>query len=223
MPSNTVAAITIGQSPRADVTPEIAPLLGPGVRVIELGALDGLTPEEIVALRPSVDDDTLVTRLRDGREALIDRRRILPRVQACIDRVQDQADLIMMLCTGTFPPFRSRRQVLYPEHLLFQVARAIAHGVRVGVLTPSARQIHDQERRWSEVASTVTVRAFSPYTPGDDLDAACAAFRAADAHVVVLDCLGYTVEFKNEVRRRAGRPVLLARTVLGRVAAELVS
>lgn len=120
MPSNTVAAITIGQSPRADVTPEIAPLLGPGVRVIELGALDGLTPEEIAALRPSVDDDTLVTRLRDGREALIDRRRILPRVQACIDQVQDQADLIMMLCTGTFRLFGAGGRCSIPSICCFR-------------------------------------------------------------------------------------------------------
>jgi protein AroM len=137
--------------------------------------------------------------------------------------MQDRADLIMMLCTGTFPPFESRRQVLYPEHLLFQIARALTHGARVGVLTPSARQIHDQERRWSDVTSAVTVRAFSPYMPGDDLDGACAAFRAADVHVVVLDCLGYTVALKHEVRRLVDRPVLLARTVLGRVASELVS
>jgi protein AroM len=223
MPNSVVAAITIGQSPRPDVTPEIAPLLGPGVRVIELGALDGLTSEEIAALRPTADDHTLVTRLRDGRAVLIDRGRIQPRLQACIDRVQDQADLIIMLCTGTFPPFESRRQVLYPEHLLFQIARAITHDARVGVLTPSPRQIHDQERRWGEVASAVTVQAFSPYTPGDDLGGACVAFRAADVNVVVLDCLGYAVALKHEVRRLVDRPVLLARTVLGRVASELVS
>jgi protein AroM len=168
------------------------------------------------------DDDTLVTRLRDGQVVLLDRRRIFSQLQACIDRVQDDVDLIMMLCTGTFPPFESRRQVLYPEHLLFQLARAVTSGAGVGVLTPSPRQIHDQERRWGQVASAVTVRAFSPYTPGDDLDGACAAFRAAEVSLVVLDCLGYTCALKQEVRRRVERPVLLARTVLGRVASELL-
>lgn len=36
-----LGAVTIGQAPRTDVTADIAPLLGPNVRVIEAGALDG--------------------------------------------------------------------------------------------------------------------------------------------------------------------------------------
>ena len=220
--SGVVAAITIGQSPRPDVMDEIRPLLGAGVRVIEIGALDGLTAEGIAVMRPAEDDHTLVTQLRDGREVLLGRRHIIPRIQACVDRVQVQAGLIMMLCTGTFPPFQTQRLMVYPEHLLFQTARAVMEGGHVGVLTPSARQIGDQERRWREVAPAVTVRAFSPYTDGDDLDGACADFVAAGIDLVVLDCLGYTIALKREVRQKTGRPVLLARTVLARAAAELV-
>ncbi|MDR7420226.1 MAG: AroM family protein [Armatimonadota bacterium] len=217
-----VGAITIGQSPRPDITDEIRPLLGEGTRLIEIGALDGLTGAEIAALRPGDDDHTLVTLLRDGREVLIGRRHLVPRIQACVDRLQEQVELILMLCTGTFPPFRTRRLVLYPEHLLFQTVRAVTRGASVGVLTPSARQIADQERRWREVAASATVRAFSPYTPADDLDAACADFNAGGVDVVVLDCLGYTTALKRDVRAKTGKPVLLARTVLARTAAELV-
>jgi protein AroM len=217
------AAVTIGQSPRPDILDEIRPVLGSGVHVIEAGALDGLDRRQIEALSPAGDDHTLVTLLRDGREVLVGRRHVLPRVRACIERLQDDADLILMLCTGTFPRFASRRPIVYPEHLLFQMARAAAPDARVGVLTPSDRQIPDQERRWGEVASAVTVRAFSPYTPGGDLEGACDAFREAAVDVVALDCLGYTLALKEEVRQRVGRPVLLARTVLARVAAELLS
>ncbi|MDQ7841075.1 MAG: AroM family protein [bacterium] len=222
--TGVVAAVTIGQSPRPDIFDEIMPLLGAGVRVIEAGALDGLSDDEIAAHRPAPYDHTLVTRLRDGREVLVSRQRILPRVQACLDQVQDQADLIVMLCTGTFPPFATRRLILYPEHLLFQLARAVAPGGRIGVLTPSAHQIADQERRWRDVASEVVVLPFSPYNAGDgdDLNRACAAFADANVDIVVLDCLGYTVALKQAVRRLARRPVLLARTVLARAVAELV-
>ncbi|MDR7486500.1 MAG: AroM family protein [Armatimonadota bacterium] len=221
MPSS-VAAVTIGQSPRTDITGEIAPLLGPAVRLIEAGALDGLSREDIAALAPDGDDRTLVTRLRDGTEVLVDHRRILPLVQACLDRVQDEADLILMLCTGTFPSFRTRRLLLYPDRLLFQTARAVASDARLGVLTPSARQIPDQERRWREVGSVVAVRAFSPYRQGDDLEAACAALASAQVDLVVLDCLGYTVALKRRVIEHVRRPVLLARTVLARTAAEIL-
>jgi protein AroM len=216
------ATITIGQSPRPDIVDEIRPVLGSSVRVIEAGALDGLDRQQIEAMRPDPGDHALVTLLRDGQEVLVGHHHVLPRLQACIDRLQDEADVILMLCTGTFPHFATRRPILYPEQLLFQMARAVAPGVRVGVLTPSGLQIADQERRWGEVASAVSVQSFSPYTAGDDLDGACAAFRGAAVDVVALDCLGYTLALKEQVRQQVDRPVLLARTVLARVAAELL-
>jgi protein AroM len=217
-----VGAITIGQSPRPDIMDEIRPLLGPAVTVVEIGALDGLTADEIAIMTPDRDDPTLVTLLRDGREVLIGRRHMIPRVQACVDRLQEQVELILMLCTGTFPPLQTGRLVLYPEHLLFQTARALTGGGHVGVLTPSPRQIGDQEHRWREVAASATVRAFSPYRSGDDLDRLCADFAAARVDIVVLDCLGYTVAMKRQVRAQINVPVLLARTVLARMAGEMI-
>ncbi|WP_333904711.1 AroM family protein, partial [Achromobacter insolitus] len=41
-PQRRVAFFTIGQSPRSDVVPEMASLLGARVRIDEFGALDGL-------------------------------------------------------------------------------------------------------------------------------------------------------------------------------------
>jgi len=37
-----VGLITIGQSPRPDVVPDMAEIIGPGVEIREAGALDGL-------------------------------------------------------------------------------------------------------------------------------------------------------------------------------------
>ena len=45
-----VGAITIGQSPRTDVTQDILPLLGDQVELLQAGGLDGLTREEIEAV-----------------------------------------------------------------------------------------------------------------------------------------------------------------------------
>ena len=42
-----IGAITIGQSPRIDVIPEMQEILGENVIILEAGALDGLTKEEI--------------------------------------------------------------------------------------------------------------------------------------------------------------------------------
>ncbi len=42
-----VGMITIGQSPRVDVVPEVAALVGRPMEVVEAGALDGLSLEEV--------------------------------------------------------------------------------------------------------------------------------------------------------------------------------
>ena len=42
-----IGAITIGQSPRIDVIPEMQEILGENVIILEAGALDGLTKKDI--------------------------------------------------------------------------------------------------------------------------------------------------------------------------------
>ena len=45
-----IGAITVGQSPRVDLIPEIQPILGDSVEIIQAGALDGLSKEESQSL-----------------------------------------------------------------------------------------------------------------------------------------------------------------------------
>ena len=61
-----VGLITVGQSPRSDVVPDMAAILGGDVEILEAGALDGLSREQIARLAPEGDDEIIVTRLADG-------------------------------------------------------------------------------------------------------------------------------------------------------------
>src|SRR5437762_10789544 len=107
-----VGMITIGQSPRSDVVPDMVEILGPGVEIRERGALDGLSPREIAALAPAPDDDLLVTRLADGSSVFVAKRHMVARVQALIDELETfGVTMTALLCTGAFPQFRSRRHV----------------------------------------------------------------------------------------------------------------
>lgn len=47
-----IGAITVGQTPRTDLIPEMEPILGESIEIIQMGGLDGLTKEEIAAFRP---------------------------------------------------------------------------------------------------------------------------------------------------------------------------
>lgn len=61
-----VGFITIGQAPRNDIMKELYPLLGHEIEIIEKGALDEISINEIKDLKPEKDDFPLITRLRDG-------------------------------------------------------------------------------------------------------------------------------------------------------------
>ena len=69
-----IGAITIGQSPRVDVVPEMQQILGPDVEIVQAGVLDGLSPEEIAALAPAGNGDSEIRRLR-GSPVLVSRLR----------------------------------------------------------------------------------------------------------------------------------------------------
>ena len=60
-----IGAITVGQSPRVDLIPEIQPILGDSVEIIQAGALDGLSKEEIAKFVPRPGENVLVSRLTE--------------------------------------------------------------------------------------------------------------------------------------------------------------
>lgn len=164
--TKVLGTITIGQSPRPDLIPELRKAMGLGdhenagdaVRIAEGGALDGLTLDEVNELAPHAGDYVLVTRMADGTAVKIAERHILPRMQAQIDRlVANGADVIALVCTGEFPKFSCDRLLVEPQKVLRHAAAAVASGRRLGVLLPDKDQIPQGTRRWS------SLQAFAGY------------------------------------------------------------
>jgi protein AroM len=120
-----IGTITIGQSPRVDIIPELRALLEPDCQIIEKGALDGLTKEQIAHLAPrTLYDEVLITPLTDGTSVTISDKAVIPRVQQCIQELeQEEVSAILLLCTGTFPTFTSQVPLLVPEPLLYHFVR----------------------------------------------------------------------------------------------------
>jgi protein AroM len=217
-----VGAITIGQTPRDDIARELGKVLGADVRIVQAGALDGLSRAEIDTLTPEVDDaDALITHLRDGANVLVAKRRIVPRLQACLDRLADEVDAFAILCAGVFPPFSSARPVLLPERCLAAVVDAAFDGRRLGVIVPIKEQQASSAERWSRVDPGVVVTVASPYDEPARLVAAAEELRRGGVSLVVMECQGFTGAMKTVVREVTGAPALLPTTVLARFLAEL--
>jgi len=71
-----VGLLTIGQSPREDVVPEMSPFFLPNIKILEKGLLDDLSPEEIRRLKPKTGETPLVTRLRKGGSIQLSEKKI---------------------------------------------------------------------------------------------------------------------------------------------------
>lgn len=223
MPDAAIGLVTIGQSPRVDVVPDMAAILGPDVEIREAGALDGLARGEIDALAPTGDDEILVTRLRDGTSVFLGKPKIVPLVEARIAALEgDGAALTALLCTGAFPRLRASRPLIQPQPLLLGLLRATSWPGRLGVLTPSVRHVPQTQARWRRDGFDAVVAPLSPYEEEDAaaVQRAARAMTNGGAGLIVMDCMGFRRKTRDELRALTGVPVLLANLLLARVLAE---
>lgn len=224
--ARTLGIITIGQTPRTDLTPELTDLL-PGVGIVERGALDGLSASEIAELAPLPGDHVMTTRLRDGTAAIIGQEPLVRRVQAAILDLQGEADVLLLACTGTFPEFIHDKPLVEPDHVLAHVLAAVAsRSHRVGIICPLAAQEEDAKAKYRALLPgtvALSTAAATPYsTDLAPISAAAEQLRDGGAEIIVLDCIGYTTQMRSQVIQASGLPVLLARSVAARIAAELL-
>lgn len=224
----TIGVLTIGQSPRADgLGDDVRAVLGPDTRVIERGALDGMSDEEVAQIAPTgATEYRLITLLRDGRSVEIDKSAIIERLQ---DQIRDlerneTVDATLLMCTGAFPPFEHRQPLLAPQEALYGAVSGLAGGGSIGALIPLESQRQQSLGKWREYGvSDAQVFPASPY--GDDpigaIEDASDAARNAGVDVLFMDCFGYDLAMKSAAKRNFAGPVVLARSLAARLIDEL--
>lgn len=219
-----IGTITIGQSPRVDVIPEIRPLIGCDVEILEIGALDDLSLEDVQsAYTPQAGDYVLHTRMRDGTAVTIGKQAILSRMQACVDTLtQRQVDLIVLLCTGHFPEFRSSVLLIEPQKITDSLIMALTRTQhKVGILIPLAEQATQAKFHLSNADDKMVIVPASPYTSSDEITPAAEQLRQEKVGLSVLHCIGYTLAMKQVVKKITEKPVILARSLIAQILREL--
>ncbi|MEA3356780.1 MAG: AroM family protein [Candidatus Bipolaricaulota bacterium] len=217
-----IGTVTIGQTPRVDVVPEIEGLISGKVEIVEKGALDGLTPEQIKGFKPKKDSDTLVTRLRDGTEVTIGESYIIPRIQKIVSELENEdIDIITLLCSGEFPIIQSKKPLLMPHRLFAGVLSSIRIGGKLGVLVPSQRQVSGTIDTFNNRGFRTVALSTSPYASAGGIAEAARGFKG-QVGLVFMNCFGYSLEMKRTLRALVGIPVILARSLLARALNELI-
>lgn len=219
-----IGALTIGQTPRVDVTCDIMDIFNDKIELIQRGGLDGLTREEIEKFKPEGDDYVLVSRLSDGSSVTFAEKYILGNLQKGIDELEAAGvKLIMVFCTGAFPAsLTAHVPMVFPCDLLHKIAPLLTRTSHIAAVTPSPLQLEQNSQKWSGFVKQCTSVAASPYGEWPDLErAADEISKMDDVDLIVLDCIGYTQEMKQMFAKKTGKTVVLPRTILARVISEV--
>ena len=160
-----LGVLTLGQSPRRDVTPTLQVILGEAVRIREAGGLDGLSPAAIDALTPRAGEVPIETRLNTGKAILLSKARLLPRLVAAAEALQANCQRVLLLCSGNFPDLTAACPgIIQPVTLLRGIVGAVAREKTLGVIGPASDMARAPDQ-WAPLAGRVICAAASPYDP----------------------------------------------------------
>jgi len=220
-----IGMITIGQSPRIDMVPEMRDIIGRNVDVLEIGALDGMSIDEVQArFSPKKGDRILCTRMADGTEVVIGKKPLLQAMQACIDSLnKKKVHLILLLCTGKFPVFPSAALLVEAQKIMDQFMLALCRkGDTIGVLLPLSDQCGQAMKEYRNIGARLVCEAASPYATRNEVSRAARKLKAEDPRVVFMHCMGYTLGMKDAVSRITKKPTVLARSIVASSVRELL-
>jgi protein AroM len=222
--SKKIGIITIGQSPRTDVVPEMTAFFDEGVKVLERGALDGLTIDEVRSYSPEAGMLHLCTRMRDGSEVVVAKEKLLPKIQEAVDDLnRQQVTLILLLCVGEFPQFRSTCLVVEPQKIVDHCIQGlIGTSHRLGIVIPIAEQEDWVRETFSELTTSITVTVASPYAGQNDLLAAAAILNEAACDLIVMYCMGFNRQLTRPIREITAKPVIVSSAIVARTIGELL-
>lgn len=189
--------ITIGESPRDDVVPELINIIGKNFQYHQIGLIENLDPE---VYAPTDRDDLLVSKKKDGTIAYISHKWVRKRLSE-----MKFDETTVLLCTAKFDDNR----LILPYKVIDSFFRAMPKIHTATVIVPDKDQCDGTKKRWAEIAQKVDCLAFSPYIE-TEMD-----FDLTGQQLVYLDCIGFTLEHEELFKKYTEGIVISARKILG--------
>ena len=219
-----IGVVTIGQSPRPDVIGEMERILGKGYELLEKGALDDFTLEDVQKIKIEEGQGVLVTRMRDGTEIKITHDIVNPVIQKRITELEAEGvEIILLVCTGRFPEFKSNMLVVQPSNIIRGVTRAAMRKGRMASILPSMQQVGGSPREREEDGLVTYLDSASPYGPIEEVEKLGDRLAKQNVDLIVLNCMGFDYNHKRIIREKTGKPVLQSSAMVARALKELLS
>lgn len=190
--------LTIGQTPRNDLVPELVEIIGTPLKVNEIGLLDEIV--NLDSVRPVSESDVLVSRLRGGEEVELSeswvRRRLVEFVVT---------EPTVLLCTSEF----GINKYIEPYSIIRSFLNSRSPFESLAVVVPERKQ-EGLALRWKGLSKRFEVFSFSPYEGTFSIPRGLRYF-----DYVYLDCMGYNAYHEVKIQEIASGRVISARRILG--------
>lgn len=204
-----LSIVTIGQSPRTDFDDFLR--RSGSVAIDQMGVLDQYHDE----IPEAVSDNILVSRMSDGSQVTIDKSFAVTEIKRMIkDIEQSNTDMVLLACTGEFEAFSSEIPIIYPDQLLCNIISTVFHE-EICVLIPHVKQADTIKKKWSDAGIKTILLDISPYDcTEDDIEKVAEALDNIEVNHVICDCMGYNLSFKDELKKRTDKNIILSNEVV---------
>lgn len=219
--------LTLGQSPRDDVTPSFRAILGESVEIVEAGGLDCLSPAQLEDFLPRHGEHATETRIvnSDGTPSaiIVSRALLMERLAAASDMLEKRCACTILLCSGEFSDLSARCPgLIQPITLLRPLVKALAPGRKFGIVGPES-DMDAAPGQWKPYAGEVICEAASPYGALHNTTEACTRLRERGADIILLDDMAFSEDTRRLASIASGIPVLCASTTAARSLVEVFS
>ncbi|MCP2520227.1 AroM family protein [Candidatus Aminicenantes bacterium AC-335-B20] len=208
-----ICLLTIGQSPRRDIVPEIKSIFLPEIKIMEKGLLDNLSEEEIKRLKPQKDEDSLISILRNGKTVQLAVRKVESLLEEHINKIiKENIKGVGILCTHDFMESKYPVPVIFPCKFIKFLIEQVYKINKIGIVIPLENQIRMVKGKFR--CREVILQVKSPYIKEKGWEEIADIFKKNRVEGVVLDCIGYNIKDKVEIEKYVKVPVFLPRLLL---------
>lgn len=214
----TIALISIGHSPRTDIVNDFKDLWGDAYNILDIGALDDLSSEDIQSVAPVSGESELITKLRDGQVVYLSPSKLIPHLERALEKAcKSGATQAIVLCTGDFSSLKSPIPLLLPNPILAHCAESILNpGDKLTVIVPAQGQVREAAERWSrrgfEVSKVIVERPFDNHQKLFDTIQNNQTIQNTQG--LIADCFGFGVDFMNSIAKLYDKPIFIPRKLI---------
>lgn len=216
-----IGLVVLGHSPRVDHE-EVYERIIPSIPRKLVGALDSLNCDEARKLEDKQGSSPLVCLLSDESTVEIPLPVLFPYIEQQLEALAADGALgAVVLCCGGFPQFHCSIPVFLPGMIVPAVVKATYPDGKIGIIVPNKAQESAAIAHWNKAGVKVIPAVVSPYE-GLGFDEAAVKFSTLRCDLVAIDCMGFKEQHRDRLARGCGCPVLLPKTLVAKVAGEMV-